>query len=87
MTEQQPNQHDLLVKYTRSPQIYISLPSQGNFWPEGTLDMPANSELPVLSMNSYDELTLKSPDALMNGQAVVDVIQSCITSIIFLFLF
>jgi hypothetical protein len=32
-------------------------------------------------MTAKDELTLKTPDALMNGQAVVDVIQSCVPNI------
>jgi hypothetical protein len=32
-------------------------------------------------MTAKDELTLKTPDALLNGQATVDVIQSCIPSI------
>jgi pterin-4a-carbinolamine dehydratase len=32
-------------------------------------------------MTAKDELAFKTPDALMNGQAIVDVIQSCIPSI------
>ena len=32
-------------------------------------------------MSTRDELVLKSPDALMNGQAVVDVIEHCIPAI------
>ena len=28
-----------------------------------------------------DEITFKTPDALLNGQATVDVIQSCIPNI------
>jgi hypothetical protein len=43
--------------------------------------MPGNGEFPVYSMTAKDELTFKTPDALMNGQAVVDVIQSCIPNI------
>jgi hypothetical protein len=43
--------------------------------------MPENGELPVYSMTAKDELAFKTPDALMNGQAVVDVIQSCIPNI------
>jgi hypothetical protein len=65
----------------RQPKIYIRLPSNGLFWEEGSIDMPENSELPVYSMTAKDELTFKTPDALMNGQAVVDVIQSCIPNI------
>lgn len=70
-----------LISYMRQPKIYIRLPSNGLFWEEGSIDMPENSELPVYSMTAKDELTFKTPDALMNGQAVVDVIQSCIPNI------
>jgi len=70
-----------LAAYMRTPQIYISLPSKGRFWKEGSIDMPANGELPVLAMSTKDELILKSPDALLNGQAVVDVIEHCIPNI------
>jgi len=70
-----------LLKYVRSPQIYIKLPSNGQYYGPGALDMPINGELPVLAMNSYDELSLQNPDALLNGQAVVNVIQSCIPNI------
>jgi hypothetical protein len=65
----------------RQPKIYIPLPSQGNFWPENSIDMPENNELPVYSMTARDELMFKTPDALMNGQSIVDVIQSCIPNI------
>jgi len=70
-----------LLGYMRQPKIYVRLPSNGLFWEEGSIDMPENSELPVYSMSAKDELTFKTPDALMNGQAVVDVIQSCIPNI------
>jgi hypothetical protein len=43
--------------------------------------MPQNKELPVLPMTAIDEITYRTPDALFNGSAVVNVIQSCIPSI------
>jgi hypothetical protein len=70
-----------LLGYMRQPKIYVRLPSNGLFWDEGSIDMPVNNELPVYSMTARDELIFKTPDALMNGQAVVDVIQSCIPNI------
>jgi hypothetical protein len=65
----------------RQPKIYIKLPSNGQFWPEGSLVMTENGEFPVYSMTAKDELALKIPDALMNGQAIVDVIQHCVPNI------
>lgn len=70
-----------LSSFMRQPKIYIRLPSDGNFWPEGSLDMPENREFPVYSMTAQDELLLKVPDALMNGQAIVDVVQHCLPNI------
>lgn len=70
-----------LVSLMRQPKIYIKLPSGGEFWPEGSIDIPENGEFPVYSMTAQDELRLKIPDALMNGQAVVDVIQHCMPNI------
>ena len=70
-----------LSQYFRQPAIYIRLPSQGRFYPTGTIDLPPNGEIPVLPMTTLDEITYRTPDALFNGQAVASVIQSCIPSI------
>ena len=70
-----------LRKYFRQPKVYITLPSKGKFYPEGILDMPETGELPVFAMTAKDELIIKTPDALLNGQATVDVIKSCIPNI------
>lgn len=71
-----------LSKYFRQPAIFISLPSQGEYWPPGSLDMPVTNELPVYPMTTRDEVTLKTPDALMNGSGIVDVVHSCCPNIL-----
>lgn len=76
-----PQNANPLKQFFRQPAIYLSLPSQGNYWPEGTLDMPQNGELPVYPMTAIDEITYRTPDALFNGQAVVNVIQSCVPAV------
>ena len=70
-----------LEKYYRQPQLHISLPSKGKWWPPGSIEFSANNELPVMPMTAKDEIAMKQPDALMNGQATVDVVQSCIPGI------
>jgi len=70
-----------LLSFMRQPKIYIKLPSNGQYWPEGSLKVSENEEYPVYSMTARDELMLKIPDAVMSGQAVVDVIQNCIPNI------
>jgi len=70
-----------LSQYFRQPSIYIRLPSQGRNYPPGSLDLPINGELPVYPMTAIDEITYRTPDALFNGQATVNVIQSCVPNI------
>jgi hypothetical protein len=70
-----------LAMYMRQPKIYMRLPTNGEFWPTGSIDLPENGQLAVYSMSARDELLLNIPDALMNGQAVVDIIQNCVPNI------
>ena len=76
--QQQPNP---LQKYMRQPAVYVQLPSQGRYYSPGALEMPISGELPILPMSTRDEITVNTPDALMNGQGVVDVIHSCVPNI------
>lgn len=66
-----------LAKHFRQPIIYIKLPSAGQWYPEGTLDLPVTGEVPIYAMTAKDEITIKTPDALMNGSSTVQVIESC----------
>lgn len=77
----QPQQGNPLSKYFRQPKIYLKLPSKGKYYPAGALQMTESGELPVFAMTAKDELMFKTPDALLNGEATVDVIKSCIPSI------
>ena len=77
---QQP-QGNPLSKYFRQPKIYLRLPSKGKYYPPGALEMTESGELPVYAMTAKDELLFKTPDALLNGEATVDVIKSCIPAI------
>ena len=70
-----------LRKYFRQPKVYLRLPSQGKYYAAGALDMPESGEIPVFAMTAKDELILKTPDALLNGEATVEVIKSCIPNI------
>ena len=70
-----------LTQYFRQPAVYIRLPSGGKYYSEGAIVMPANQELPVYPMTAIDEITYRTPDALFNGNAVVNVIKSCIPAI------
>ncbi len=70
-----------LTKHFRTPAIQIKLPSDGKFWPINSIEQSPTKEYPVYPMTAKDEIIFNNPDALMNGQAVVDVIHSCMPSI------
>lgn len=69
----------VLRKYTRTPKLFIDLPSHGKHYPEGALDK--HEELEVYSMTASDEIITRTPDALLNGEATVRIIQNCIPAI------
>jgi hypothetical protein len=70
-----------LTQYFRQPAIYVKLPSDGKYYPDAALTIPANRELPVYPMTAIDEISYRTPDALFNGSAVINVIKSCIPDI------
>jgi len=67
----------VLSKYKRQPKIYIKLPSGGKWYPKNPMEKSGSGELPIYSMTAKDELMIKTPDALMSGEATVEVIKSC----------
>lgn len=76
-----PSEPNPLQKYFRQAKVYINLPSKGQWYTPGSLEMTESGEIPVFAMTARDELTMKTPDALLNGQATVDMIQSCVPNI------
>ena len=70
-----------LSGHFRQPAIFLKLPSGGRFWAEGSINLPANGEVGIMPMTAKDEILLRTPDALMNGQGVVSVIESCVPAI------
>jgi hypothetical protein len=59
----------------------MKLPSAGQGYPDGSLDLPENGELPVYPMTAIDEITARTPDALFNGTAIAELITSCLPNI------
>ena len=71
-----------LKRYYRQPQISIQLPSKARYYAADVVETTTTGEHPVLPMTAIDELAFRTPDSMMNGQATVDVIKSCIPTII-----
>ena len=70
-----------LKDFYRSPKLYVQLPTGGKFYKEDTIDWPDTNELPVYAMTPKDELTIRNPDALLNGDAVLRLLKSCVPDI------
>ena len=71
-----------LQKYYRQPAIYIKLPSGGRYYPKEVFTPTETGDIPILPMTVKDELAFKTPDAMINGQATVDVIKSCVPNLL-----
>ena len=71
-----------LKRYYRQPQISIQLPSKQKYYPETVVQKTVTGEHPVLPMTAIDELSFRTPDSMMSGQSTVDVIRSCIPTIL-----
>ena len=50
----------------------------GKYYTPDVFTPTETGEIPVMPMTAKDELSFKTPDAMMSGQSTVDVIQSCI---------
>ena len=66
-----------LQRFFRQPKIYVSLPSKGLYYTPGNLQGDYN-QVPIFAMSGIDELILKTPDALFNGESTIKVIESCV---------
>lgn len=64
----------------RSKSNYVPLPSRGKFYKSG-IKLSVDNELGVMPMTIKDEIDLKSPDALFNGSALLNVIKNCVPDI------
>lgn len=74
-------EHNPLKQYFRRPGIYLKLPSKGLTYGPEVISIPETGEIPIFPMTAIDEITSKTPDALYNGSAVVDIIKSCVPCI------
>jgi len=69
-----------LMQYFRPPGVYVVLPSAGNFYKTDP-ELTSLGEVLIKPMTAKDELLFKSPDILMNGESLIEVIKSCVPGI------
>jgi len=69
------NSSNPLKGYLRSPKLYVLLPSAGKFSNIESIS-DVSQELPIYPLTSMDEIMLRNPDALLNGESMTKVITS-----------
>lgn len=78
------NKENPLKSYFRSFKSYVELPSSKfEFYTKNILDHDSSisKEIGVRPMTALDELTLKDPDALLNGEAIKSILVSCVPAV------
>ncbi len=65
-----------LKSFVRAPKLQVLLPSRGK-WGDPQTASQITGEIPVYPMTSKDEVMIKNPDALLNGESVASVLRSC----------
>jgi hypothetical protein len=70
----------ILTKHTRQPKIYVDVPSEFRYCDDQAYT-GSSKDVPVFSMTGANEIMMRNPEALLNGKAIEDLIQSCIPSI------
>lgn len=75
------NQNPLLLRL-RMPGSTFRMPSHGIFYTNDELDESVkNGEVEVYPMTAMDEIILNTPDKLLSGKALAEIIQRCIPQI------
>jgi hypothetical protein len=75
------NNPNPLSGHFRSPKLYVKLPTGGKFYNSDIIDYPDTGELPIFPMTAKDELIMKNPDALLNGEAITQLVSSCVPNV------
>jgi hypothetical protein len=70
-----------LKQYFRTAELYTTLPSGTHYYTDAVVSFNDDGEVGVSPMTAKDEVVLKNPDALLNGQAISQVIKSCVPDV------
>lgn len=67
-----------LQKFYRTPKLFVPLPSGTDYYDESIIEYTSEGEVGILPMTVHDEMALKNPDALLNGEAISNVLLNCV---------
>ena len=78
---EQTLQQNPLKQYFRQFKLYLKLPSGTSYYTKDQVQFTDGGEIGVMPMTGKDEMSLKNPDALLNGEALIEVIKSCVPGV------
>jgi hypothetical protein len=70
-----------LKQYFRAIKSYIRLPSGTSYYTLDIIKFTDDGEIGIMALTGKDELILKNPDALLNGEAIIEILSSCVPSL------
>lgn len=70
-----------LQNYFRKPVLTVTLPSRGQGYKAGSIELPESGELPIYPMTAVDEINVKTPENLTNGKILINLVTSCVPAI------
>jgi predicted Zn-ribbon and HTH transcriptional regulator len=78
MDQNATQHHNPLKQYFRGIKSYLKLPSGISYYTPDVIEFNDDGEIGIMPMTGQDELSLKNPDALLNGEALIGVLNSCV---------
>ena len=66
-----------LQQFFRQPSVYLRLPTNGRWYTGDMVELTDDNELAVYPLTAMNDIMLNTPDAMLNGQALENVIRDC----------
>lgn len=76
-----PQQPNPLQNYFRTVKLWMKLPSGPSYYAKTLVELTDMGEIGVMPMTGRDEIAFKNPDALLNGEALIEVLTSCVPAV------
>lgn len=70
-----------LQKFYRTPKLFVPLASGNSYYDASVIEYTSEGEIGILPMTVHDEMALKNPDALLNGEAISNVLRNCVPTL------
>ena len=70
-----------LKQYFRQPSLYMKLPTLGRWYQKTDVNLTDDQEISVYGLTAIDEIMLNTPDAMLNGKALENVISNCVPEV------